>query len=94
MHAPGPWGRAPSLNSDLANETLLDAVEDGMPALRAYARDVEAIAEPDASEIAELLDEAERHLVYVDHDRFEELSWSIRHLRGQLAAVPAALAAA
>lgn len=93
MHAPGPYGRGPSSSDDLVNEGLLEAVGQGMPALRAYARE-DGWMEPDADEIADLLGSAELQLDYVDTDRARELAVAIEGLRGQLAVVPARLAVA
>ena len=84
MHAPGPYGPRASDTDDPVNEALLVAVEDGMAALLAYARDVEWIARPDSEDIGALLGSAELQLAYIGIDRARELAVAIEGLRGQL----------
>jgi hypothetical protein len=71
---------------DCANEGLLDAVEGGLDALTAYARDH---GEPGAG-LLTLLAEARGELELIDQRRVADLSWSIEDLRGQLAGTVAA----
>jgi hypothetical protein len=92
MHGPG--GHTASWFEDSVNETLLDAVEGGMPALLRYAAEVEGIRMPSADEALELLADAERELEFVHPSRIADLWLSIDHLRGQLDAVPARVAVA
>lgn len=94
MHAPGPYGRGPSSSVEDANGALLEAVDRGMAALVAYARDVERIARPDSEDIGELLGSAELQLDYVDAERARDLWLAIEGLRGQLDVAAARLAVA
>ena len=78
-----------------ANADLLNAVEGGMAALLAYAREQLEVRTPSADEVLELLDRAEREAELVpgdDHRHDAEVA--VRQLRTQLRLGAAYLVAA
>jgi hypothetical protein len=73
-----------------ANGDLLDAVEAGLPALLAYAREQLEVRMPSTDEVLELLDDADQQAELVSgDDARSNAELAVARLRRQLAAVPA-----
>lgn len=89
MHAAGPWGRRRTDFGE-ANETLLDAVDGGLPALEAYAIQRYGSSYLRHADLHSLLKEARDELLYIDPRRVSDLSWDIEQLTAEIAGAVAA----